>query len=160
MTKPASTEPSTYCLLGNIEFDLASSFSSFSHSSKVLLPEHETILRKPKVQFTGRSLDTLDLNFRWSASWTDPDARLKELREAMDLAEPMRLVFGGNTFKGLWLIESIDSELIHTSPTGEIMSLEVGAKLKEAGRQPKKRKSGGAATRSTTTGLAAFARSL
>ncbi|MGG6295302.1 phage tail protein [Leptolyngbya sp. AN02str] len=118
-------------LLGDLEFEVGEAPKSFGLQEKTNYAEHERIEGKPRLQWTGDSLDSLDLAFAWHCDWCDPDQKLEELRQLKDTHEPQRLVIGAR-FIGSFVIESISSNLKRTDPTGVTIQSEAQVKLKES----------------------------
>lgn len=148
----------TFCLLGDIEFEVATGPRTFNHSEQSSYSEHDVLDSKPTLQWNGDRLQTIDLEFRWHYAWCNPDEQLLKLRKARVRHQPLTLVLGNGTYQGAWVIESIEDKLIHTDDQGQTETIEARVRLKETAdlttTEPKK----GLAVKTKGGGLAAFAR--
>lgn len=104
---------------------------SFAMSERI-----NRIGQKPLLQATGDELNTLEMSFIFTAGWCKPDEQLKRLQEAMNAKQPLALGWGNGRFDGNYVIESLDSEITDTLPTGEVLALTVDVSLLETTDEP------------------------
>lgn len=120
-----------YAALGTVEFDLVSYWSDFSHQQGVDFAEHALIGKKPRLQFVGDKLDTLNIGMKFHFAHVDPEAELAKLRTAMSAKRPLRLVLGNGRYEGRFVIESIGHDQWRCLRDGTKLHISVQVGLKE-----------------------------
>lgn len=120
-----------YAQLGDIRFDLITYFDGLNASKKIDYAEHATIEGKPKLQYIGEALETVNIRLSFHNSFCDPAQELKRLKESASRYEPLPFIFGNGMYKGNYVIEEINESLIQTLNEGTIIAIEAEVKLKE-----------------------------
>lgn len=83
-------------------------FRGLERSRSISFPAHQVMGGRPRLQHTGRELDTLSLSIllvHQAEALQTPDARIRLLLKLMNRGEQLALVFGVN-YWGLWVINS------------------------------------------------------
>lgn len=117
--------------LGDLEFELAVSPRSFSYQEKTSFAEIPRIDAKPLQQWVGDELRKIKMSFRFGRPWCDPDEQLRRLQDVLADHQPQSLILGSGTFRGYYLLESIDATLQKTDAAGVTTFLEVNVELTE-----------------------------
>lgn len=120
-----------FAQLGDIRFNLITYFDGLNASSKVDYAEHATIEGKPKLQYIGEGLETINIKLNFHTSFCNPSQELKKLKAAMAEYKPLAFIFGNGEYKGNYVIEEITSEVSQTFKEGTPMGIDVELKLKE-----------------------------
>jgi phage protein U len=120
-----------FAQLGDIRFDLITYFDGLNASKKIDYAEHATIEGKPKLQYIGEALETINIKLNFHASFCDPAAEVKRLKDAAAKYEPLHFVFGNGTYKGNYVIEEINDNVQQTFNEGTLIAIDIEVKLKE-----------------------------
>jgi phage protein U len=120
-----------FAQLGDIRFDLITYFDGLNASKKIDYAEHATIEGKPKLQYVGEALETINIKLNFHMSFCDPDRELKRLKDAASRYEPLAFVFGNGVYKGNYVIEEINDNVQQTFKEGTIIAIDAEVKLKE-----------------------------
>lgn len=121
----------TRAALGPITFDLLNSFSEFSKKNSYKYAEHSVIDGKPKLQYMGANLTTLNLTFHFHKGFCDPSVEHLKLIGAAEAHTPLPLIFGGGAYHGLYVIEDLSTDLKQTDEDGNVIDMQVKVTLKE-----------------------------
>lgn len=132
-----------YAVLGEIEFEPLTGFTSLEERLGADYAEHALIGRKPRLQFVGDKLDEVRGSLRFHHSFCDPGAELTRLEQEKNKHEPMALVMGNGDHRGHFVITELTIVGKQHSPTGQEMAVEAELTLKQADDTPRKRKSAG-----------------
>jgi phage protein U len=124
-----STAP--YAVLGTIEFNVIAYWSGIDQQQGLDFAEHALVGRKPRLQFVGEKLDTVKIDLKFHASYCDPEAELKKLRDAMAEKKVLRLVMGDGRYQGSFVIEILGNVHRKTSAKGTKLIIEASLGLKE-----------------------------
>ena len=93
---------------------------------------HETIGGKPKSQYMGANLQTLQFDMFLSVEFGIAPRRLLErLEEMAEGSEVYPLVFGGKPVGNLWRLVSLSEEWGTVLNQGELISANVSVSLEE-----------------------------
>lgn len=120
-----------FAQLGDIQFDLITSFNTMSTSQKVDYAEHAVIDGKPRLQWVGDALEEISLRLSFNAGFCDPTAELKSLRDAASQHCAMALVLGNGEYRGNYVISEIGDDIQQTFAEGTLIAVDVDVKLKE-----------------------------
>lgn len=120
-----------FAQLGDIKFFLITYFNGLNASKKIDYSEHATIEGKPKLQYIGEALEIINLKLNFHTDFCNPDVELRKLKEAASKYEPLPFVFGNGMYKGNYVIEEINDNVMQTFNEGTFMAIEVEVKLKE-----------------------------
>ena len=126
----------SFALLGDIEFEIEDAPRALEYKESSLYSQHDVIEGKSTLQYAGESLQTLTLNFRFHASWCNPDAQLARLQGARRRREPLPLVLGSGVFRGNYLLEDITVGLQWADSFGKVIDMLCQAKLIETLQTP------------------------
>lgn len=120
-----------FAQLGNIKFDLITYFNGLEIGNKYDYAEHQVIEGKPKLQYTGETLETDQIRLNFHQSFCTPRNELKKLKELAKKHQAVNFMFGNGEQKGNFVIEEINSIINQTDKLGNIISIEVYLRLKE-----------------------------
>ncbi len=143
-----------YAQLGSIVFEGLRSPTEFGGSHAASLAEHARIEGKPRLQKTGNQLQTRNLSLTLHASFCSPESVFASLVEACDASTIMPYILGNGIYVGDFVIETLDHDIIHADPIGNVVHMVVSVKLKEsydvdrAGRLAQQARQGAYATAS------------
>jgi phage protein U len=120
-----------FAALGEIQFEVVGSPDAYESSGSYDFAEQKVVESKPLLQWVGDDLERLKFELMWHASFTKPAAQLALLRAmaAEHLAWP--LVFGNGSFRGFFVIESINVKSQQLSAGGAPIAIRVALALKE-----------------------------
>lgn len=121
-----------YAQLGNIRFEGLKGFSSFEQSFGVNYAQHELINRKPKLEATGENLDTINFDMYLHSDFTDPEADILLIRNAITNREVMTLILGNGTVVGDFVIPSASVSTNFTDPNGNLIECTISVELLES----------------------------
>ena len=133
MTTSAATP---WALLGDIQIQLDEAPLRFEASERTRYTRIPRIEQKPTLQWIGDELRALRLEFRFNASWCNPEEQLRRLQTARQNREPMDLIVGGGEFRGYYLIEQIQAQVQQTDGQGNLLWLTVPVTLTETTDRP------------------------
>ena len=120
-----------YAQLGNIKFDLITSFNGFDEAKSYSYAEHARIENKPKVQYTGESLRSINIKLNLHNSFCSPKTETEKLKTLADSNKPKAFILGNGEYLGQFVIEEISSTIEYTDKKGNIISISLSIKLKE-----------------------------
>lgn len=120
-----------FAQLGDIRFDLITYFDGLNASKKIDYAEHATIEGKPKLQYIGEALETINIKLNFHMSFCDPAAEVRRLKDAASKYEPLSFIFGNGVYKGNYVIEEINDNVQQTFNEGTLIAIDVEVKLKE-----------------------------
>lgn len=120
--------------LGPIAFEVSAdhvlTWTSMSRERSVTLVEHEVLDDKPRLQVTGLSLETVELEIKLAYPWCNPAKELEQLRALQDDGAHHELVLGGQRM-GAFVVERVRESRRYTDKSGRPLSLNVSLSLKE-----------------------------
>ena len=93
--------------------------------------EHGVIDGRPRLQFTGRGLREVTLEFRLRLEHGDPEALLDRLRAQADAGDAARLQRGDGRDLGDFVIQRLNDKPGWTYADGKPVAVQAQAKLKE-----------------------------
>jgi len=135
---PGDESPQTWGSLGDIEFDLIGSPTSFSGKDAMTYTQHDIIGAKPRLQYTATKLQTLTLKVAWYSKIVETggvEKRFNDLLEAMRQRKVLDLIVGdytvGSTYAGKYVITGIDHTVAKHNSNGSINAMEVTIQLLE-----------------------------
>lgn len=108
-------------------------FSELSFSRKASYTEHKIIGRSGLLEFTGNDAATCSLKITLSAEYgLNPHAELTKLRDMMTEHNPVPFVLAGEVMGlGLWVVESMNTNIEVIDAEGFILKASVDLSLKE-----------------------------
>lgn len=127
-----------FAQFGYIKFDLITYFSGIDEAKSYNFAEHQRIENKPKLQYTGESLQEYNVKLNFHASFCNPDVEIKKLKALANLTIPQPFVLGNGEYLGIFLITELSSQTEQSDKKGNLLSIQTQMKLKEfTGEIPK-----------------------
>lgn len=121
-----------FAQLGSIAFEGLKGFTQFSDTRSANLVEHGRIEGKPRLQRVGSNLHQLNVTVLQHASFCNPEQEYTKLDDAREAAEILPLVLSNGVYVGDFVLESLQREVLHSDPRGNVVSQVVSLSLKEA----------------------------
>jgi phage protein U len=137
-----------FAVFGEILFEVLSSPSGFESSRSWDYAEHRVVEDRPKLQWLAKALESLEIDFHFHASFTDPSAQLDALTAAAEDHNARPLVFGNGVHRGYFIVLAIRTTSSQMSADGRLIAITMRVSLKEWAFE--------AEISSTTTPLASF----
>jgi phage protein U len=120
-----------FAVLGSIQFTTVGSPQSLEGKFAFKYAKHEVVEAKPRLQAIAPELDEHTFSLILHASLGNPEARLLQLKTAMNAHLAMPLVLGNGTHLGKFVITEISTTGRKYTAVGDIVSIEVKATLEE-----------------------------
>jgi phage protein U len=120
-----------FAVFGEILFQVLTSPNGFESARSWDYAEHRVVEDRPKLQWIANALETLELDFHFHASFTDPTAQLEALTAAADDHNARPLVFGNGTHRGYFIVLGIRTTSTQMSSDGLLIALTTRVSLKE-----------------------------
>ena len=120
-----------FAVYGEIVFELLGSPDAFESTRTWAYAEHRVVEDRPKLQWLAADLETLELEFHFHSSFTDPAAQAAALTAAAEDHNARALVFGNGVHRGYFIVTSIRTTAQQMSATGDLIAITVRAALKE-----------------------------
>jgi phage protein U len=120
-----------FAILGSIQFTTVGSPQSLEQKFAFKFAKHEVVEAKPRLQAIAPELDELTFSLILHASLGNPEARLLQLKTAMNAALAMPLVLGNGTHLGKFVIIDVATTGRKYTARGDIISIEVKVTLNE-----------------------------
>jgi len=120
-----------FAVLGDIVFELLGSPNAFASTRTWDYAEHQVVEDRPKLQWLAAGLETIELDFHFHASFTDPSAQAAALIAAGGDHNARALVFGNGVHRGYFIVTSIRTTAQQMSAEGDLMAITLRAGLKE-----------------------------
>jgi phage protein U len=120
-----------FAILGEIVFELLGSPDAFDSTRTWDYAEHHVVEDRPKLQWLASNLETIELDFHFHSSFTDPAAQAAALIAAAGDHNARALVFGTGVHRGYFIVTSIRTAARQMSASGDLIAITVSAGLKE-----------------------------
>lgn len=120
-----------FAVLGEISFELLDSPEGFESSRTWDYAEHRVVEARPRLQWLAEGLETIELDFQFHASFTNPSAQLDALIAAAGDHNARPLVFGNGVHRGYFIVTSIRTTSQQMNASGSLIAITVRAELKE-----------------------------
>jgi phage protein U len=120
-----------FAILGEIVFELLGSPDAFDSIRTWDYAEHHVVEDRPKLQWLVVNLETIELDFHFHTSFTDPAAQAAALIAAAGDHNARALVFGNGVHRGYFIVTSIRTTAQQMSASGDLIAITVRAGLKE-----------------------------
>ncbi len=120
-----------YAMLGNIKFDLLTSPISTDDKRAYTYAEHAVIEGKPRLQYTGDDLESIDITFRFHKDFCDPASQQEKIIAAANAHKALPLVMGDGTYIGYFVILEVSCGPQAAMKDGSLIYTELSVKLKE-----------------------------
>ena len=129
---------SVFATLGDVLFAPRLSPSGLDVQQGAAFAEHALFSRAPRLQYTGRELDVLNLVFDLHFSFCTPAEEKKKLETMMRGHQAHPLVFGDGSWWGYFVLERLSTTFEQCSPSGTPWLISMQAELKEYTGDPAK----------------------
>lgn len=120
-----------FAQLGEIKFEVINYFESIQSSKQFSYSEHARIGRKPKLQFTGESLEDIPIRIKFHISFCNPEKEIKKLEEMSQKHQILPFIYGNGKYQGKYVITDITKTPVQTDNLGNILSMDAEIRLKE-----------------------------
>ena len=120
-----------YAQLGNVRFNLITSFNGFDEAKSYTFAEHQRIENKPRLQYTGESLEALNIKLNFHSGFCNPETEISKLKTLANTHQPQPFILGNGKYIGTYVIQEISSTLEQSDKQGNIISITLSIKLKE-----------------------------
>lgn len=120
-----------YAQLGDIQFEGLKGFEVFDRQRESVLPQHDRIDGKPRLQRTGDKLDEIKLVVRLHSLFCDPEFEIRRLNTHRSDGEILPFSSGSGVYWGDFVIQKISEKVNFTTPTGELVHVDLEIKLVE-----------------------------
>ena len=113
--------------LGNVVFvasaDTIRTFDNFSRSTASRWAKHERIGQKPKTEFIGPDLDTINFAMRFDVAYgINPRKEMEDLLDIARSGQAVPLVIGGKGLGvNLWIIKSVKQNWTRVDNRGNVL---------------------------------------
>ena len=129
-----------FAQLGNIQFELIQYFESIESSKTYNYAESSRIGLKPKLQFTGESLETFAIKVNFHIAFCDPQTEIKNIKQASNTHQALSFVYGNGEYQGKYVITDFNKTHLQTDSLGNIIAIEAQINLKEYVKDSTKKK--------------------
>lgn len=120
-----------YGQLGDIIFEGLYGPESFERRDSVSIPLHLRIGRRPKIQFTGIDLATVQIGIHLHRSFIDVERAILQFREYRNTVKHLRYITGSGNVIGTFIITDTKQAHIQETPQGDIVSAKLELTLLE-----------------------------
>ena len=108
---------SVFATLGDVLFAPRLSPSGLDVQQGAAFAEHALFSRAPRLQYTGRELDVLNLVFDLHFSFCTPAEEKKKLENMLRGHQAHPLVFGDGSWWGYFVLERLSTTFEQCSPS-------------------------------------------
>jgi len=115
---------------GDIVFKLAKTPGNISITEKAKFAKIEIFGKKTKLHFTGFEENKIDLSIFLNISFCNPKEEIEKLEKLKEEAKAQKLIIGDENL-GNFVIEEMKTDILKTSPKGQILSAQIEIKLAE-----------------------------
>lgn len=127
-----------YGQLGDIIFEGLYGPESFERKDSISVPLHGRIGRRPKIQFTGIDLATVQIGIHIHRSFIDVEQAILKFREYRNTVKQLRYITGSGNVIGTFIITDTKQTHAQETPQGDIVSAKLELTLLETNAsQPK-----------------------
>lgn len=119
------------CTFGSHEFTLLASPTGADYTRAATYAEHALINNKPRLQFTGLNLTTINLSFYFHSDFCDPTREVAKIQRLMEEHESGMLVMASGEVKGEFVIRDIKEKVSHADAQGRTISMTVTVDMTE-----------------------------
>ena len=120
-----------YAILGDLLFRVLVGWEQFDATRGASYAEHKVIEGKPKLQYTGENLETLNITMRFHMDYCEPDLAISHLRKRLSDHKAMALVLTNGFYRGRYVLTELVETLRHTDGEGNTILMDVRVALKE-----------------------------
>lgn len=127
-----------YGQLGDIIFEGLYGPESFERKDSISVPLHGRIGRRPKIQFTGIDLATVQIGIHIHRSFINVEQAILKFREYRNTVKQLRYITGSGNVIGTFIITDTKQTHAQETPQGDIVSAKLELTLLETNAsQPK-----------------------
>lgn len=120
-----------FATLGEITFELLGSPFAYESSYRWTFAEHKVVEARPRLQWISEGLQTISLDLRFHASFTDPAAQLENLLAVANGHSAQAFVLGNGEHQGYFVVIALRVVSTVMTAIGDIISMTVNVQLKE-----------------------------
>ena len=120
-----------FAMLGDVRFELLSSFTDFEETHTAAYAKHEVLAGRPRLQAMGNELTEIRFSLRLHWRLGNPDTAYRGLIEAKEAQEALALVYGSGRHAGWFVISSISSRTLIQDAKGRTAARELDVQLTE-----------------------------
>lgn len=120
-----------FAILGDIEFEVAGGLVNMEWREASDWAEHARIAGKPLLEWVGDGLSEYTLEIVLHPMLGDPDARLRELKDAKAQHMPLKLVLGNGDYPGAYVITDLSNSPRRAMSDGRLFSATLRVTLRE-----------------------------
>jgi phage protein U len=126
-----------FAVLGEITFEVLTSFESFRSASDYRYAEHKVVEDRPRLQWLAQELQKISLEmgfhiaFMAFTSLRDPATAMNMLRAAAEDHQARALVFGNGVHRGYYIIENIEETHQQLADDGSFIAISARVELRE-----------------------------
>jgi phage protein U len=120
-----------FALLGEIFFEVLTSFQGFRACSEYSYAEHKVVEAPPRLQWIADGLQHIELEMGFHVAFTSTVLMMLALRTAAEQHQAMPLVFGNGVFRGYFVIESIEETHQQLADDGSYVAISARVELRE-----------------------------
>ena len=117
---------------GDIVFQLLKTPETFQIEEKGRFATVSVFGQKDKLHFIGFETKKINFSFLLNSAFCNPSEEIKKLQKLKDEIKAENLIIGDENY-GEFVIEQIKTEILRTTPKGQIIAARVEVSLKEAG---------------------------
>ena len=122
---------SVFATLGDALISPRLSPTALEARQGAVFAEHAIFSGAPRLQYTGRQLDTLSLTFDLHFSFCTPVQERAKLQAMLREHQAHALVFGDGSFWGWFVLESLNTTVEQCSPDGTPWCITMQSELRE-----------------------------
>lgn len=120
-----------FATLGSVTFELLGSPFAYESYHRWSYAEQLVVEARPRLQWISENLQTISLDLRFHASFTDPAAQLSSLLALADTHSAQALVLGNGQHQGYFVIAALRTVSSVMTAAGDTISMTVHLRLKE-----------------------------
>jgi phage protein U len=120
-----------FAILGEITFQVLTSFEGFRSSSDYRYAEHKVVEARPRLQWLAQELQKISLEMGFHVAFTNPATQMNLLRAAGEDHQARALVFGNGVHRGYFVIESLEETHQQLADDGSFIAISARAELRE-----------------------------
>lgn len=120
-----------FAILGDLEFELITYWNGLVSNYSTNYVEHHVIEGPPVLQNVGDNLEEITIKLQFNSNFCNPRKELQKLKNMLNSKQPFEFIFGNGEYRGIFVIQEIQSETIQTLGDGTVLNIIVELKLKE-----------------------------
>lgn len=125
-----------YAMLGDVHFDMRSSFTALEEQLTANFAKHEVMRGKPRLQAMGEDLATLRFSLHLDWRLGDVDEAYDGLKAALSAQEALALVYGSGRFVGWFVLASMTCRTLQQDASGRTAARDIDVELTEFAGDP------------------------